>query len=82
MKKAKVGDIVAIEFIDHSAIGEDSFLADPLECVIFGRVAVAGTDHYDIDCWALRDPAKPRDADTVEAFRILKATISSVEVWE
>jgi hypothetical protein len=74
-----VGDELRIKFWDH-VTGAD----DPIEFLVYGRVAKITPQAITLDSWANVDPATSRaHSETVETFSILRMVITRIDraVW-
>jgi len=72
MKKAHVGDIVRIKFLDHCMDGEDA-----LHCVVYGRVREITESAYVVQTWDTLDNDSSYNRHT---FCIVKSAILKLQV--
>ena len=76
MTKFKKGDIVAVTFSDHVEDG-----SEPIEFVVYGRVAAKTRLSLVVDCWEYLDAKTPYDSNE-KRYTILRRVVSRVVVLE
>jgi hypothetical protein len=72
---AKVGDLVAVEFIDHCEGGRDL-----MECIVYGRLIYRDAEKVTVCSWEL-----PRDLDDPynnTPFNLFAPAVTKVRVLE
>lgn len=70
--KPKLGDILAIEFLDHVEDGKN-----PINFTVYGRLIKDGEKAYTIATWAYTKPKKTDHNEKV--FTIVKAAITNLK---
>lgn len=71
--KLTVGDVVAVEFLDHVEDG-----GDPLSFVVWGRPAKITKLHFEIISWAYADVTSPEIDTNEKRWTIVRSTVSRI----
>lgn len=75
LPKVRVGDIVAVHFLDHCADGDEA-----MAFIVYGRVSKNTRTVYIIDSWAYEDVTAEVDLDNINQFTIVKRAVTSVDI--
>ena len=77
MKRAKKGDIVQVNFLDHVEDGDEE-----MKFIVWGRVDLVTKRCLRIVSWAHEDPcsAPPCEPGTEKTFTIVRSAITSLKV--
>ena len=71
--KLRVGQLVAVEFMDHVEDG-----SEPMACTVYGRVAKVHKDFVTVDCWCYTNIETEYDSN-VKRYTILRSTVVTMK---
>jgi hypothetical protein len=74
MSRLRVGDEVRVRFLDHVEDG-----SEPIEFVVYGRVADMNSSKIVVDSWAYADGARGYDSN-VKRYCLLRKVVLGVDV--
>ena len=72
-QKLAVGDVVAVEFLDHVEDG-----GDPLAFIVWGRLAKITKKHYEVVSWAYADVTTPAVETNEKRWTLVRSAVSRI----
>jgi hypothetical protein len=79
LPKLKLGDVVAVQFLDHCENAHDGGSDEPLPFFVFGKVGAITKRAITVDCWCYVDKTAARDCN-VQSYTVVKTAILDVKI--
>ena len=72
--KISTGDVVEVEFLDHVEDG-----GEPLQFVVWGRLAWIGREHFEILSWAHSEPTEYDQTYNEKRWSIVRSAVKRIK---
>jgi hypothetical protein len=79
LPKLKIGDVVAVQFLDHCENAHTDDNDDALPFWVFGKIGAKRKRSITVDVWCYVDRTLERDSN-VQSYTIVKAAIMDVKI--